>query len=936
MRKFLRTITLILCAMMFMAQGVMASTIDAVVSGTTATITVTGDEFFNLGDENTAKQQFGEEVWNQIKACENLVFVGKFGSLDAFNNGVSVAKSVDFSDAQFGVTEETIQVKIKDGYYDAVNGVWVPEQYESQVVKSSTLKFTYWANTIEEAITPAEPNLSTPIYSDIHIKKNAFEGCSKLKKVVFNAGVVEGVADNSGNCPDFEEVIFNEGVTEITAKAFKSFFKENTNCKMQDLVLPSTLTKVGEQAFFECSCFESVTMNDLNGSCDFGKEVFGSCFSLKHVTLSEGVTGISEQMFDKCGMLESVRIPTTCKTIGDKAFNICAALHTIIIPEGVERIGQNVFENSGLTDIYVMAKSAATVPQIYSIGESWGGNGGTFTSGQETSNSADPSAAHQGDIATASEDEILSWYQDDMSDGRLGIGGGNCMVRLHYPKEMRFFYDGIANPLTGQTDWAHTQDRLTESVLTEKQNAWDSYISEAYAGGDNQYPAFGPDANENYWPTGTDYLLRLQAGYPGAGNEPSSLGWRQLPLQKVADPNDYIYTKKYDDTWYTMCFPWDMDDNTLFRAFNQKCEITEFLGVELIETSAQGAEEKEYTMVFHFDDVADTYYMTEDHATDHLEYVRVKDHTVSVDGQTKNTTRTEMVQTAGGTIEKKYYTYHLVNGTDAGYEYVYWPFNLPEKKSNYSAEQKAMTERYEKILHLMVFAGHPYMIHPSIGAKPTKPADCTFAGVRKISAGDNVALEKLASDNKVTKVATTDGTAYHNPGQTPFVNPTTGKGGSYTFIGNINDYDENAEVKAKDMLSTEYPVAYFLGVEAGQMYPKYYRKSTGGVNKWSQYSAIIRPESDARANIENFVKTNVGNTGNAKAFDVEFGEWEVVDVTAIKDIIADAEQKGQPVQKAHLNVVFNIKGQVVREGTPTVEGLPAGLYIVNGKKYMVK
>ena len=893
MRKFLRTITLILCAMMFMAQGVMASTIDAVVSGTTATITVTGDEFFNLNDENSAKTLFGEDKWNQIKACENLVFVGNFASIDAFNNNVSSAKSVDFGEAKF-------------------------QNY-------SNMKFSGWNNNLERAIT--SKYCTTTIYRD------AFQNCRGLKEVVFNGGIVTGVGNNASEYSNLEKVLFNEGVTEITEGAFKDFLQENTNCKMDELVLPSTLTTVGANAFFNCSCFESITMNDLNGSCTFGSYAFGSCKSLKHVTLSEGVTGISEYMFDKCGMLESIRIPSTCKTIGDHAFNICAALHTIVIPEGVERIGKAVFENSGLTDIYVMAKSAATVPAIYSMGENWGGNDGTFSSGQVTSNSADPRAAHQGEIRTASEDEILSWYQDEMSDGRLGVGGGNCMVRLHYPEEMRSFYDGIANPLNGNESWAHTQDRLGQTELDAKTGIWKDYISEAYAAGSSSYPVFGPDKDGNYWPTGPDYLLRLQAGYPGAGNEPSSLGWRQLPLQKNATTDDYIYTKKYDDTWYTMCFPWDMDDNTLFRAFNQKCEITEFLGVELIETSAQDAEEKEYTMVFHFDDVADTHYMTEDHATDNLEYVRVTDHTVTVNGESKNTTRTENVQTAGGTIEKKYYTYHLVKGTDVD-EYVYWPFNLPENKSNYSAEQKRLTDKYDKILHLMVFAGHPYMIHPSIGAKPTKPADCTFAGVRKISAGDNVALEKLASDNKVTKVATTDGTAYHNPGQTPFVNPTTGKGGSYTFIGNINDYEDNVEVKAKDMLSTDYPVAYFLGVAPGQMYPKYYRKSTGGTNKWSQYSAIIRPEKDAQNNIEKFV--NVGNTSNAKAFDVEFGEWEVVDVTAIKDIIADAEQKGQQVQKAHLNVVFNIKGEVVREGTPTVEGLPAGLYIVNGKKYMVK
>ena len=384
-----------------------------------------------------------------------------------------------------------------------------------------------------------------------------------------------------------------------------------------------------------------------------------------------------------------------------------------------------------------------------------------------------------------------------------------------------------------------------------------------------------------------------------------------------------------------MCFPWDMDDNTLFRAFNQNCEITEFLGVEMIETSASNAEEKEYTLVFHFDKVASTYYVTEDHATDGLRYERVKDHTENG----KNTTRTEQVSTPGGTIEKKYYTYHLVEGSDEGYEYVYWPFNLPSDKQNWTEWQKTMANKYNRILHLMVFAGHPYMIHPSIGAKPSKPADCTFAGVRKY-VGDDNAMEKLANENAVTKTATIDGTAYHTPGVTEFVNPfskaVNGGKGRFTFVGNINDYADDATVKAKDMLSSDYPVAYFLGVKEGDIYPKYFRKSKGGVKKWSQYSAIIRPEADGRANIDNYVKPYVPNTTEAKAFDVEFGEWEVVDVTAIKEIIDDAEKKGQSVQKAHLNVVFDIKGQMVRKGTPTVEGLPAGLYIVNGKKYMVK
>ena len=117
-------------------------------------------------------------------------------------------------------------------------------------------------------------------------------------------------------------------------------------------------------------------------------------------------------------------------------------------------------------------------------------------------------------------------------------------------------------------------------------------------------------------------------------------------------------------------------------------------------------------------------------------------------------------------------------------------------------------------------------------------------------------------------------------------------------------------------------------------YPKYYRKKQTSGYKWSKYSAIIQPDANAIANIENFIEYQ---QASANGFNVSFGEWEEVSTTAIEEIIAEAEQRNEPVQKIHLNVVYNVKGQVVRnDGNISLEGLPKGLYIVNGKKYMVK
>ena len=143
-------------------------------------------------------------------------------------------------------------------------------------------------------------------------------------------------------------------------------------------------------------------------------------------------------------------------------------------------------------------------------------------------------------------------------------------------------------------------------------------------------------------------------------------------------------------------------------------------------------------------------------------------------------------------------------------------------------------------------------------------------------------------------------------------------------------------------MPTENGPVYFLGVKPNTNYPQYFKKAKGkGKGKWSQYSAIIVPDADAIANVEGLDGMSVASgTNSAKGFDVAFGEWEIVDedqmATVIDNAVAEGKDKNEPAKIQHMNVVYNIKGQVVRSSSSSVEGLPKGLYIVNGKKYMVK
>lgn len=760
---------------------------------------------------------------------------------------------------------------------------------------------------------------------------------NKLETIVFPRNLEKipnycCYANGNSGLPNLKNVTFPENLKSIGVRAF-------CDTALEELVLPGTIQSVGDYAFYTCKKLEIVEMEALTGSCTFGEFVFASS-AVKHVTLSEGVDAISAHMFDVCASLESVRIPTTAKTIKTAAFAGCVSLHKLVIPEGVDLLEQSVFNGAGLTDIYVMATSEAKVPKIYCLGTNPFDNTivGTFTVKNILGNNTSPNKTKDTDYdETTPMETALSWYQEEFSDMNIGIGGNNCMIQLHYPENMASFYNGTANLPEG---WLDNLNSLADRELAEwevakaEQSGW---LSTVYAYGSYEYdkengtnkggssPIIGPTEGGLYWPNQQDYYIRLAAGYSSTG-EPTAEAWRQIPLQGITDAEEIIYTKKYDDTWYTMAFPWDMDDNTLFSTFNQKCEIVEFVGAEVFKDPK---DEYNYNLVFHFDEVAKTRYMPEDHSA---EYRRiVSEHTRTVE-LTVNGTKTT----------KNYYTYEDIK-TGA---LVYWPYHTGSSASD---AEKEMQKKYNDIMHMMVFAGHPYMIHPAIGAKAGQPKDCTIAGVKKYTPGEKYegktysTLEDLAKAQKVERTVTSNEAG--GTSTTAWTNPKTSKGGKYTFIGNINDAVETDGVSdngVQDMPTANGPV-YFLGVKEGTVYPQFFKKPKGkGAKKWSQYSAIIVPDDDAIANVEGLdgMSASSGTATPAKGYDVVFGEWEIVDeatvVTAIENAQAEAEETGKPAQIAHMNVVYNIKGQVVRADSSSVEGLPKGLYIVNGKKYMVK
>jgi hypothetical protein len=95
------------------------------------------------------------------------------------------------------------------------------------------------------------------------------------------------------------------------------------------LAIPPTydgkpVTRIGENAFRDCSNLTSVTIPD--NVTRIGEWAFEGCSSLTSVTIPDSVTSILWGAFEGCNSLTGVTFPDSLTSIGHLAFAGCSSL----------------------------------------------------------------------------------------------------------------------------------------------------------------------------------------------------------------------------------------------------------------------------------------------------------------------------------------------------------------------------------------------------------------------------------------------------------------------------------------------------------------------------------------------------------------------------------------------------------------------------------
>lgn len=331
-------------------------------------------------------------------------------------------------------------------------------------------------------------------------------------------------------CTKVEKLVVPGNFEELGAYAF------NQMDGMHTLELGIGVKTLGSHCFQNCTGLKQVVLPI--GMESVGEYAFVGCENIKDLNIPYGVKTIEAHAFENLDGLTAVRLPYTLETIGDYAFSDCNNISSITIPENVKEIGEGAFVlTNSLRDIYVLGTKV--IPNIKDAYVDGAGNQhvGSF----DATTQYKDGGTH--DKTKCTQDD----YWGNVSSS-LPLGKGAAF--LHFPTGYEEYYTDKA-----RNDAFH-------AILVDKDGN----------------PVLDEEGNQIKVPNGQDV----------AGAETwvaNNKGWKRFMLtvaNRTGDDNSSVWTVRhmYDDTWYTMCFPFDLTINQLISTFGAGFEIAYFCGVE--------------------------------------------------------------------------------------------------------------------------------------------------------------------------------------------------------------------------------------------------------------------------------------------------------------------------------------------------------------------
>lgn len=220
--------------------------------------------------------------------------------------------------------------------------------------------------------------------SVIVLEQKAFWGCSSLTSFVIPNTVTSIGASTFEDCSGLTTITIPSSVTTINDYAFKGCVNLKSvhisditawchinfglnyasplryakhlylnGEEIKNLVIPTSVTCIGHEAFINCENLVSVTLPETITRIPVA---FCGCTNLTSVFFPNTITHI-DGSFEGCSSLKKIILPNSVLYVSGGSFSGCSALSSITIGSKIIEIGEKAFKKCvGLNDIYCYAE----------------------------------------------------------------------------------------------------------------------------------------------------------------------------------------------------------------------------------------------------------------------------------------------------------------------------------------------------------------------------------------------------------------------------------------------------------------------------------------------------------------------------------------------------------------------------------------------------
>ncbi|EDR26073.1 hypothetical protein EDI_109220 [Entamoeba dispar SAW760] len=187
--------------------------------------------------------------------------------------------------------------------------------------------------------------------SVISFETNCFKGCTSLTSI--NIDNIQFISEKRifMNEPVLVSIKIPENLQIINGKNIE---KKDIN----EFIIPSSITKLDDWCFCECSSLTSI--NIPSSITSIGNGCFYECTSLTSINIPSSITSFGDWCFNTCSSLTSINIPSSIKEIGNCCFYECSSLKSINIPSSITSFGSGCFYKCGCVEELMKNK---TIPR---------------------------------------------------------------------------------------------------------------------------------------------------------------------------------------------------------------------------------------------------------------------------------------------------------------------------------------------------------------------------------------------------------------------------------------------------------------------------------------------------------------------------------------------------------------------------------------------